>query len=180
MCNATGGGCEPAARALTTNVTDDGSLYGSSEALALKPGTRYYSTVAATGCGGVTARSRSETGVVCDESPPVVLGLPTIRSVGDTAALPLPGRAVVKWAGVFSDDESGVRSYEVCVAPAGGSCRQWQSAGSNSEAEVSVDVSGGFASGQQVVAVVRATNRAGRYNTLALVVLFYGTFLSHD
>ena len=107
MCNATGGGCEPAARAVTTNVTDDGSLYGSSEALALKPGTRYYSTVAATGCGGVTARSRSETGVVCDESPPVVLGLPTIRSVGDTAALPLPGRAVVKWAGVFSDDESG-------------------------------------------------------------------------
>ena len=71
MCNATGGGCEPAARAVTTNVTDDGSLYGSSEALALKPGSRYYSTVAATGCGGVTARSRSETGVVCDEHSPV-------------------------------------------------------------------------------------------------------------
>ena len=171
MCNATGGGCEPAARAVTTNVTDDGSLYGSSEALALKPGTRYYSTVAATGCGGVTARSRSETGVVCDESPPVVLGLPTIRSVGDTAALPLPGRAVVKWAGVFSDDESGVRSYEVCVAPAGGSCRQWQSAGSNSEAEVSVDVSGGFASGQQVVAVVRATNRAGHASEVSSNVI---------
>ena len=101
---------------------------------------------------------------MCDESPPVVLGLPTIRSVGDTAALPLPGRAVVKWAGVFSDDESGVRSYEVCVAPAGGSCRQWQSAGSNSEAEVSVDIrpGGRHRGSRSLPSCVRQTARATR------------------
>ena len=75
MCNATAAAASrrPPQRSIERATRS----VGASEALALIPGERYYSTVAATSRGGVTARSRSETGVVCDETPPVVLGAPT-------------------------------------------------------------------------------------------------------
>ena len=118
------------------------------------------STVAATSCGGVTARSRSGTGVVCDESPPVVLGAPTLHAADGAAALALPSTVEVRWAGVFADGESGLASFEVCVHSSADPCAGWVAAGATGSLTVALDGSA-YAAGQSVVASVRVTNGAG-------------------
>ena len=95
-----GGGCQSAAAA-AVDVGDP--LVGASEALALNPGERYYSTVAAT-AAAASWRARARTGIVCDESPPVVLGAPTLHAADGAAALALPSTVEVP-AGVFRRGE---------------------------------------------------------------------------
>ena len=158
LCSSLGA-CSPAAR------LPPGVRVAQQESAALVHGRMYRSILSANGCSGAAASSVSN-GIVCDESAPVVHGAPLLSTVSGDAVSPGAAAVLVdiSWRGVFSDHESLLVKFEVCVwqgAVEGcGKDSQWFDAATNTSAILQLP-SFNASLAASYGALVRATNRAG-------------------
>ena len=138
-----------------------GALVAETQSARLVPGRAYVSRITATGCSGTSSSAVSRS-VVCDDTAPVVQGVPSLATLtGDAIAPNIEAYVRVAWAGVFADGESLIRQYEVCLVRGGGSCPAggFHTTGTNTSAVLEVPTV--EAATTSFSAVVRATNRAG-------------------
>lgn len=143
------------------SAADDSIPIVLNTSVSLERGVVYTAQVSATGCSSVTSHAVSSAAVVCDDTPPE-LNAPTPSIVDATFGYPVvvvPGSAVVTWAGVFSDPESGLDRFEVCLSGEPVRCSAWLPA--QLAVSIVVALPRELNSSLSIVAVVRAWNRAG-------------------
>ena len=123
-------------------------------------GTSYYSHINGVDCMGRSVRAESDV-FVCDESPPLIakLARPTLRQAS-RSFVSLLGSALADWRDVFTELESTMASYEVCVSVLPVRCPLWIPAGLELSIEVALPTGGNIS---HLVVVVRATNGAGLF-----------------